>query len=303
MNSNIYVFRSSELEIVDLYSGINQIVPIDFLGDKTIIKTPIGILFGGISHIYIVPSDGSAIKPFNEQWANLYNGDLLNDFDKQYVTSVYRQAMNIGYDENYNEIWFQIKVNADSGINDTEYLMFRYSIISNKWNAVRKLNIGNLPVKYFANSKENYFNLGFEDGILLYPNREGNYSYEDNVLLASPYTQGTGIETSVTINLGKLYSLATNSVLYDIFIDFNAVGDVNSKFKVAFYYNDIETPFETMNFLINKKMSFPRKLKQRGQINKCKIKIYIDDADLTKIKLFELRKIQIGYIPMQNINS
>jgi hypothetical protein len=310
MNDNVVALRSSEIEIYDLQSGFQRIVGADVVAKRSILPllTPHGLIWAGDSGIYFMPADGSQIVTLNKSWMNFYNGDKkLADNITSYVTHAYRKAIITGFDDFYQEVWCQIQCNITSST--SEYLQFRYSFQTHLW-TVRQLNIGtNAPVTYFASrSTDKTFVIGYAAGILKYPNQNGLLRYQDDCTVngnAEPYTIATahkGIPTKMLLNIGSVYGLDPNSVLWSVIPDAFTEGEVGSKWYMKFYGNGVTTSFSDKTIPVGIK-PIERMLPARGQLESLRIEFGLDATNAENLRSLDISTILLNFIGKPRIGT
>lgn len=310
MNDNVIALRTSEVEIYDLQSGTQRIIGADVLSKKSILslQTPHGLIWAGGSGIYFMPADGSQVILLNKSWQNFYNGDLkLVDNVTSFVTSAYRAAVLTGFDDFYQEVWCQLKCNKEGG--GTEYLQFRYSFQTHIW-TVRELNIGTAaPAVFFSSTPvDKTFVIGYSAGILKYPNQNGLFRYQDDCTVngsAEPYTLTTaskGIPTKMLLNIGSLYSLDPNAVIWSVIADAVTDGEVGSAWYMKFYANRITTNFSSKTFPVGAK-PIERRLPARGEIEVLRVEIGLDTSNQLNMRQLDLSTIVLNFIMQPRIGT
>jgi len=110
VKDDVAVLRSTEIELIDLFSGVPTVIPIDCIAKLSILETPFGLVWAGKAGIYILPIDGSGVRLLNPNWVNLYDGTLPLDSDPtaKFVVNTHREGVICGYDETFRELWVQL---------------------------------------------------------------------------------------------------------------------------------------------------------------------------------------------------
>lgn len=305
-NDNAIAVRSGEAEVYDLQSGQSRVIGIDCVSKKSImsLQTPHGLVWAGGSGVYFMPSDGSRVTCINRSWQNLYNGDMkLPATTTSYITASARQSILTGFDDFYQEVWFQILCNKVGG--GTEYLQFRYSFQSGLW-TVRQLNT-TYGVRFFASkSNDKTFVIGIDTGVLKYPNQIGTLRFQDVCTVAqydepyTPVTASKGVPTKLVIHIGSLYGLDPNVVLWELLADALCEGDADGAWYMKLYGNKITTEFDSKTFLVGAR-SKPRKVKPRGQLEDLIIEMGLTSANETKVTTLDISTLWLHFISKQRI--
>lgn len=295
VNDNVVAFKSKEIEVIDLQSGISRLIPADVLSRRSILSTPYGLVWAGESGIYIMRIDGSLPSLLNEDWVNFYDGRLTNGSGNQYITRANRSLVLSGYDPTYREAWFHIPCVQESGTS-SEFLCFRYSFERKSWN-VRKLAIdvtagSNSAVMAFG-TKSGQLTLAYTSGILTYPNRTGAYPYQDKVTSADG--AGAGFETSQTLHIGSLYTILGHFIPEDILLDFTGASANSRKFDLKLYANKETSAFDSKTVAID--ASMPRHgIEPRGPLERLRVEMGLPATNIGDFKNWLISTMALGVV-------
>lgn len=300
----IQVFKATEREWSDLQSGLQGIVPGDFVAVKSLITTPKGLMWAGRRGIYLLPSYGGEEEVFNPSWQNLYDGSLMATSSLQYMTDAFRSAIVGGYSSIYDSAWFVTQLYDTAG--STEYVAFVYCFnrkpLTQKpvgW-FQRKLNIGtNGSVKCFSSRRsDNTLTIVHGNGILQYPNRSGSYIYQDDVAVngaGGQVSRDRGIPTRIRINIGSLYGLSQQTVFDQFRIDVTG-GTLagTGTFNIKFYANGIATAVDTKTQSL---VLYPvvRNMIPIGLLQRLAVQIDLTEGDEEVIKNFDISTLELLY--------
>ena len=315
INNRFTVYRRTEVEYVDMQSGVSESSTCDFLGRRSLVSTPVGDFFGGRAAIYLNPVDGGSIRSVNPLWQNLYDGTLrLADDTAARVSNANRLALVMGYDPYYEDVWAFLPT-TDPGA--TAYqLNYRLFLRQNTWRT-REVNCGSAKtVQFFVMRRDNTFAIGYghsatANGLLKYPNLDagteytnGNVTnYEDDVTAADA-SATKGITTKLLLNFGNLYSLVSNAVLYDILVD--SVGTMRTgagTYNLKFYANLETSAFDTKTQDYTAKSS-PRSIAPRGPIESLQLELsLIGNSNLQNYKKWEISRLSLGHVTQPRIGN
>jgi photosystem II stability/assembly factor-like uncharacterized protein len=300
LRGKVLTFRTSEVEPFDLQSGNKTIVPIDFLGKKSLVtvgsdQSPEGVVWAGIAGIYMYPGDGGPIRLLNRRWVNLFDGTkMLPDGVTPMVATRARQNALAGYDKTYRQLWVQIAQTTSAG--NLEYLQFRYYFDARRW-IPREISFTAKKAMWFANKKDGSFVIGTSNAILTYPNRATagtSQPYEDEVTSAD-LTASIGIPTSFKMNIGSLFSLDPEVTIHDILMKFTGKSTNNSLFTVKLYANGSAVAFDSISYRTNN-VALRQPVKDVGQISQLELEVTFPSSGLSTYKQFTLSEIDLGYV-------
>jgi hypothetical protein len=197
---------------------------------------------------------------------------------------------------------------------NAEYLIFRYNTDFNKF-SVRKVAIGtggNMQPTYFSRRLDNTMTIGYNKGLLMYPYRDlSGKPYEDDVLITtdsggnitSVTSQGHGIDTLLRLNLGALYNLESNSVIYEIINDFSgtSIGD-GDRLQFDIFAKGSDVPVIPSMYINVGFKSSPITIDSTiGAFEKAQIQFSLPKTSLTNFLRLEIKKIQIGIVKKTRI--
>ena len=179
----ILFHREDALETFDLNSGRQEIVPFDTISRDSICETPLGIAFMGRSGPWLMPASGAGVRYLGNDIGNLFDGreQLLDG--TPVISAESMAASLIGYDPAFRDLWIQLRMNTEAG---AVYTMARFFLEQTApegghW-AERRLNFGSdIPVLWFDKAGESSFVIGYESGILEYPNVHIGFAHLDCV--------------------------------------------------------------------------------------------------------------------------
>lgn len=306
-DNKVVVYKPSEMEIVNLDTGEQNLITIDCSSRRGILHTPHGEIWAGQRGIYqmerallttqlLVPW-----KVFNAQMLNKYDGTLKTPDGTEYITAAYKDAIVAGYDPHHDVAWFQVQTNIDSST--SEYLCYCYGFQTEKW-WVDKRNLPS-PIVAFVAKTDKTFTICHATGILKYPNISGALRFEDDVKLVGGVqtTNNRGRETFLHFVFGSTYGLHTNITLWDTIID--AIGksvDGLGLYTVEFYADDITTPFATLTVPIDAK-SRPLPIPPWAEMERLSMKLKLPDASLTNFLEWDIRTIENGIVPHKRLGT
>jgi hypothetical protein len=297
--TRVCVYKQSEIELVDLESGDQRIIPADVSSRKGIIHTPYGDIWCGDRAIYILEPQSQSWELLNQQWINMYDGTIEVSANLPYITSAYRSAIVAGYDEYTDVAWFQIQTNKASG---SEYLCYRYSFRQKKWYVPRR--VGSTQAKFLISKPDKTFTIGHSAGALRYPFKDdaNGHRYQDAV----PYgdgSAGTGIETRLDMVLGSVTGMHGQVTLFDSLIDIEGKSyDGTGKYQVDVYANEETTAFATRTLPVD---SRPRRqlFPPRGLLSRIRMRLSLPTATITNFGKFLIRTVESGIVPHQRLGG
>jgi hypothetical protein len=299
VNDMLVAIKRTEIELVDLQSGSQRVVKEDVLSRKSIVKGKKGLYWAGKSGLRLLPNDGTEIKTINPLWVNLYNGDLRTA-DNVYprVADTDRNQIIAGSDPLYDQVWFYLPTRREDGT--VEYLCHRFDETTELWES-RELNIGtNKTVQGFCTRKDNTFSIFYghstsSRGILQYPNRAGNFYWEDDVTSAD-VSASKGIPLRIRFNCGEIYSIRQDKTLYDAIMDFSSslkTGQ-NGFIIMKLYANGETMPFDTEYFRVDG-YGETRFLEPRSNIEQLEVEIMLQEGNELAFKEFELSTLSLRF--------
>lgn len=310
-NQDVVVIRPTQIEIVDIISGITRVYQSDCIAKDSIAEIGIdgahlGVAWAGAAGIYFLGSDGSGQKIINQAWKNFYDGTLtIPGTTTPYMSDAQRVQTIIGYDPKYTEILVHVTCTPEAG-SGTEYLTFRQNIQTKKWN-VRQFNIGTslshatAAVKKFVVDTDGYLTIVSNDGIVKYPNLDRTLlPYQDDVA-SNGTTANKGIPTSLKISFGQLYNLFQNFVLWEYQMDYTATVSSSATATIGFYPDNVTTAFTTHTQKLDEAMK-RSKVAPMGQIKSLQMAISLDGT-LTNYTNLEIHRIELGVIPQWVIGN
>lgn len=284
-NSIVCAFKTREIERYDLYSGVQDLVPADFLARRSLVTTPYGLFWAGNTGIYWMPNDGGPIVLINKVWQNFYDGSLLiPDGSLPYITTAYRAAIIAGYNPYYQEVWFHCQVSTDAG--SSEYLNFRFS--PEMWRQeparawmVRKLNIGSSAavVDFGSVRSDGTLIIAYASGLLKYPyiskddGTETQYRYQDDVTSVDA-TASKGIPVDFTLHIGEISGQLTQHVLRQFLPEFvsEVLAGTWPLLTFTFYANGDTNAFDTQTWPLADDIADLAMLEEFGKISELEIK-------------------------------
>lgn len=295
-------FKWSELEIIDLINGVPNIIPIDFVAKKSILKTDFGTMWAGNRGIYMLPTGGgNAITTLNDDWQDLYDGTLLHSAGTgPIVTQAARSAIIAGWDPTYEEALFQIQITLDGSTQ--EYIVFRYAPRRQSWN-VRKFLIkagtgGQVPITHFSKKSDGTIVIGYSTNLLKYPIRT---SWLDEV--TSGGSGGQGYDSWVTLNIGDVYALLKSNILYCAVLDYvGASISGTGTVQLDFYANRETAAFHTVTISVDQ-LPYTMVLPPRGQIDSLRIKVSVPSGQLSDIKNFDVSSMSVGMTQITRVGN
>lgn len=303
VNGEIVVRKRTELEVIDLTSGISRVLPVDSVARKGAVNTPIGLFVGSRSGIVLVQSDGGGYRTFNSFFSNLYDGTLQTEEStpKSRVSDANRTAMLMGYDPAYRRVLVYLPTyNSDNSgtLKNTTYICY---LDSGEWYA-RIFNLtGDGTLRFFQSRKDNSFSVCYGNfvtgtaysGILEYPNIG---SYEDDLCGDGTTSQQKGIPTKLVINVPDVYSLTMGARLEELILD--TIGEMSTglgSYNIKFYANKEISAFESKSQDYTIKPS-PRKIPPIGAIQSLRMEFSLtEDANLYKFKKWLFSRLSLGY--------
>jgi hypothetical protein len=307
MGENAVIFRPTEIEIVGMESGARRIIPADVESRRSIIRFPGGIAWAGRSSIYLLPEGGGEVENLIPNIQNWYDGTMIATGTTPFVADADRKNIIGGWNETDQELWFQVKTTSEAGA--TEWVQLR---IPRRTGKPYKRIIDNGfagELKYYSNSLDKSFTLGQQNGILKYPNRSGNFYFQDNVdlLIDDPTNNIYGIIGRLAINIGSVYDLMQNAVLFCIILDYEGDDMTGTeKFDLKLYANGSTTPFDSKKYYVRKLKHVPdepRPIEPYGQIQQLKVEILLPVATRQKVKKFNLSTIKLGFLRQTRIGT
>jgi hypothetical protein len=280
----IYSFRETEVEPVDLYSGVIGLNQADFIAPKSLLVTPYGMFWAGRSGLYMLPLGGGGMRPINDSWKNLYDGSVRDELGNSTITHEMRKNCVVGYDPFNISVWFQL---------DQTY---RYHLVSEGIWSVRDAELAD----FFITTEDGKLVIGTDEGLFEYPQLSGDTRYLFEVS-NDTLSHAGGVPFKMVLNLGSFYSITVRPVLFEVIIDYRGESlSGNGYFIMKFYANDSDTPFDTKKFYVDGKSS-PRGVAARGQIEQLRIEIEIPDDVVEEVNNLEdvlnldISRISLGY--------
>jgi len=300
--SQVLAFKWSEIEVIDLIAGSQDLYQIDFAAKRSIIKTDWGTLWAGNRGIYMMRyGGGNEILPINKDWQNLYDGTMQNSAGTgPIITAAARKAIIAGWDPTYEEALFQVQASFDGST--TEYMVYRYNPGRNAW-SVRKFQLlagggSQTPIAYFAKYSNGTIVIGAQNNLLTYPVRT---TYLDE--LTSGGTGGQGFDTWVIVNVGEIYELLKTNVLYSYLLDFlgSSISGTGT-IQVDLYANYETTPYDTQTFPIDQ-LPLMRLTVPRGAFDSIRVKVSIPSGQVSDIKNFNVDTFAFNFIKYPRIGN
>lgn len=306
-NNNVLAFKRTEIEIINLISNVQQIIPVDCIARKSIISTPDGVFWAGKAGIFFFPADGSGIRIVNPLWKNLYDGTLRTDAGTSpRITEANRKLIVGGYNPVYRDVWFYLPTLDPDGT--SRNLCYRYFLDYGQWRA-REFNIGSdSTVQFFTTRKDNTFTVGYghstsANGLLEYPTGTSSLFWEDDVTAADA-TASKGIPTRLVMNIGELYNSAPNSFIHDIYVD--AVGEMKSGttgyYTIEFYANGEANAFDTKTHRFDQP-PLRRKVTARGGIDELKLALSLPSTSLSDFKRWDISNITASFNQKEKLGT
>lgn len=281
MDEQVHVFTPTELTIIDLHQHYTRMENVDCCSARSIVMTPYGIVWAGYEAIYLKPVGRGTVRILNPLWVNLYNGDLKDNSNNEIITKTHREAIKGTYDPYYQSVWFVI--------NDKLYI---YSFESQRWR-VRDISVAG--INDFFVDVTGKLAVVKDTEILLYPNTVGPARYLEHAAWTGQSGEG-GIPTKISINMGNLYDLTENYILYDVLIDFKGYSSIQGEsFNVDFYVNNSTTAIATKKFPINTR-PVRRRLPRFGRIERLRMDIYLPETNLATFGEFTISQINFGIV-------
>ena len=301
VGNNVIAFKPTQIELIDLHSGIQRVFAADVVSPKSIVETPYGVVWAGEAGLYLLSESLNEIELINSTWQNYYNGTLLNPSGNPYITPNYRKDIIAGYDPYYHEIVFAIKIDEAEAGQPRTYL-FRYSPIYG-WTQ-RAATFGD-KIKFFNQDGQNRLLIGCEDGVLAYPNTTIYSTYKDAVRRNEwgQYFGGKPISCKLKFNWGSLYDLIKNHSVFNFLIDH--LGKSRSgvgKYQIKFYKNLESTPFDEKTSAIDQR-AVRRKIVPTGLIRSLQIEISLPEDSQDDIEQFDISTIELGLVPYKRAGN
>jgi hypothetical protein len=290
----LYIFKTSEIEIVNMQTGVQRLINADVTAWRSIVDTPWGIVYAGDSGIYLIPTDGGPIQDITQSFgiSKLYDGTRKTPTnDLPYITSASRQDIVGGYENTYQATWLQIQTTVDGSI-FTEPLIYRFYHKVGKVD-IRKLGFGDGTLNGLNLRRDRTTTICYADGLLRYPEQG---VYQDGVQHTDilPFS-ADGFETIVRINLGSLTSMVKKFVLHDIRIEHSGSASTGKLFTLNLYRDDSTTPFETKYIPVNQKMVAVG-VSPIGDLERVRLEILLPQGDIDSYDGFVIHSIYLGVI-------
>lgn len=303
-SGKLLAFKTSEIEMFDIKTSEYLLFGADVVALKSIFQTPLGTVWAGKSALWILPLTGADIKELNTDWKNLYDGALMaSDGTTPIMTDAFRSAIITGYDPTYGQILFFTQLNDEDTPASTEYITFRVHKERDrfKWNK-RKFNIGaDDRIRYFSSRNDRTLTIGYDSGILLYPNTTGAFPYEDDVTSADA-SANKGIETKIRFSLGELHRLDKRAVLDHLRLRQEGVSvNGNNLVNVKFYVPGITTAIDEQWFPIDDLTALLRLDSSWGQLHGLEIELSLPTP--TNFKKWDISTMELGYIPQETVGN
>lgn len=183
----LVAFKRSELEFFDFINGDQNTIEGDCVS-SSIAPCPKGIVFAGNSALRIIPRSTVTTEILNFDWLNLYNGTLrTNDNSAPLISESARQNAFLYYSPYHDSLFVQLLMKHPE-TNVDGYVSFQYSFSEKKWIGERTFNVGTGSelgrIRFTTITNEGKLSLGFARGLLLYPNAEGTFRFQDDVTIA-----------------------------------------------------------------------------------------------------------------------
>lgn len=301
-NNQIHVFRQASREIVNPQNGYQDIRKCDFYASRSVVSSPLGLVWCGYSSIYFVPMGDVSEYPINLGWQNLYDGTLkIDDGSVPYITDTYRSAIIAGWDQTFREFWFHCQVNKDAvDGGGSEYLCFRYSPDYKRW-TIRQLNIGTNasypPIVAFSQRSDGTMSIIYTKGVLKYPNRDASkFQYSDSVI-SSGASVGNGIPTSFKLIIGEIADKIKQNVLLNILPDYKGSSiSTTGRLQINLYANKEATAYDTQYFPVDTPEDSVRMLEERDNISELAVEVLIPTADLVDVKDLDISSLYLGLL-------
>ena len=293
LNGIIYIIRSHVAEMYDLQGVFVDMLKIDCVSKDSIHTTPRGIMFAGKSGLDIIPIGGGNVETINQDWIDFYNGSEYVTGVTPYINDTYRSQIVAGYDETYKESWFKIEV--ATGVATSEFIMYRINE-EGKWSE-RTINTDD-TIKFFGNSRINKnFYITTNKSILVYPNRDGSYIYEDDVKIngaGTEYSQSNAVPFDITLNVAHFDDEVREKILDEFRLNFEGEStDTYGRVTIELYANDEETAFDTQTVRLDEIMDW-RGVESVGELKRLRIRAYLaDDTNLGKLNI---KKILLKFL-------
>lgn len=297
-SGKLLALKTSEGDMFDLISGEYLLFRTDIVSGRSILQTPIGTVWAGKSALHIMPLTGGEIQDLNPDWKNLYDGTLMtSDGTTPIMTDAFRNKIITGYDPTYGQILFLTQLNDEDTPASTEYIVFRVRKERDafKWNK-RKFNIGtDNRIRFFSSRNDRTLTIGYDNGILLYPNRTGNLLYEDDVSFAG-VTASKGIATLLKINIGQLHEiLQTSSIASMIFYQDGESVDGNGRFDFKLFSKGRQIGV-TQNLRIDQRVVAVYVSESISNLSDLQIELSLPSASLTNFKRWDISTIEMSLV-------
>ena len=299
----VYAFKDNGfVEIIDIQSGEHEIRTMDVDAPNSIISCEYGIIGAGSSGINFIPNGGGQIQRISLDINNLYDGTLrsiattLVPTTVPLISTANRLLACSGYIRKTKELIIQIPtVWPISGNNSAVYMNYLFQFDGNKWRQRIFNNADSGKVLFFMTNKTGYLVIGFPSTIQYYPNMtDQNVQFEDDVTSAGASTNHP-VTCTFTIEIGSLFGLSVQSILYRVFAWYDRVIDTGSTatMTLTLCANHGSTNFQTITFPLNGK-SIPHNIVRRGQINRLTITMNLS-TDIT-LRSFTLSQLVLSYV-------
>jgi len=295
--------RHTAVEFFDLQSRNQWTVFADAAAGRGIVHFPGGVLFLGDSEVYVIDANGGPIGPVGIDIKNLIDGSLKLQSDpmQSLVTAEARSNAIAGYEPTFHTIWMQIETYQEDGT--TKFVNYRFAT-GRKNFSPRVLNIGTVgpgkePVKAFSYRLDGTMTIVYADGLLAYPNLDGENRFEDDVLKDGT-SQGRGGEFNLRVVLGSISSLTRKFNLQHIISDVvgrseNGMG----RYGVRIYGNRRPTAFDEKNVLIDEKPIKRGIDQQIGDLESAEVEWFLPEESLDNFKEVVVSGADVGFLQKQ----
>jgi hypothetical protein len=297
----VVVFRGSgELEVYDPVSGQLTTHVSDVVAPNSIHAHPNGLSWMGRSGVFLLPTSGAEIRDISFDLKNLFDGSLKLDKPNEsipFITDANRILTRAGYDEVYQESWFQVVTRKEDNSGD-EVVQYRYAWTTGTWTQ-RVLNIGSGSdqVRAYRPSASKSFFLAYAGGILRYPLRSGNTRHEDDVNFDGT-SNGKGFAADVFLNLGSLYTLSGTSNLWEILLQWAGESvDGVGYFEMQLYLDFKPVDHDLKRVLLDQLRSRRGVDQRTGAPASVQLRIRTPAKEAINTRRFDMQTIAIGHIP------
>ncbi len=283
-NQALICLKPTELEIIDLFSGSQDVIPCDAVAPLSIVQTEYGVIWAGRFGFYLLPIDGSGPVRISLPISNKYDGTLLTADGYPYIADP--STIIGGYDRLYKEAAFYAQMRDENDPSSVVPTLLRYNFEHGRW-FFRRLTWASLA--YLSKREDVSLVLGDEYGPLKYP-VPGLYADNQHINYAGSTTDsGSSFTDEIKVNLGQVYGLHRNSVPFDFLLD--ASGQQGT--IAVSLYKDMESeafagPF---NVALN---GYPFRVRVPSPGQCQSIQVGLSSSAATNV---DISRIEIGLIP------